>query len=323
MLPEVEILDLAGPLQAFSEAKGRYRIRVCSNRDRVHSHQGIVLADLDRLPEIARGSQLAAGRNDTASPAPGAGVLLRTANCEQQTGPIVIVPGMPYAATQKVDRAITRWLADAARAGAHIASVCTGAFIVGEAGLLDGRRCTTHWSRTAELARRFPRAKVLEDRLYVSDGELTTSAGIASGIDMALAFIEQADGPIVAAEVAREMVVYLRRDGAQKQSSVYLDYRTHIHPGVHRVQDFIVQNPRSRSTLDELAELAGMSARSLTRTFRAATGISVHQFSTRVRAELARTLMHDPGLTMEAVAQRAGFSARQLRRINTRMSSRA
>ena len=115
---------------------------------------------------------------------------------------------------EKIERKVTRWIADAARGGAHIASVCTGAFVLGEAGLLDGRRCTTHWSRTAELARRFPRARVLDDRLYVTDGEITTSAGIASGIDMALAFIEQADGPIVAAEVAREMVVYLRRDGA-------------------------------------------------------------------------------------------------------------
>jgi transcriptional regulator GlxA family with amidase domain len=315
VLPEVEILDLAGPLQAFSEARGRYRIRVCSTQDRVRSHQGIVLADLDRLPEIDRGSQIADRRGDAARAVDGA-VGLRSAICDLRS--IVVVPGMPYAATMKVERAVTRWLASAARAGAHIASVCTGAFIVGKAGLLDGRRCTTHWSRTSELARRFPRAKVLDDRLYVSDGNLTTSAGIASGIDMALAFIEQADGPIVAAEVAREMVVYLRRDGAQKQSSVYLDYRTHIHPGVHRVQDFIVQNPRSRVTLGDLAELAGMSSRSLTRTFRAATGISVHQFSTRVRAELARTLMHDPGLTMEAVAQRAGFSARQLRRLGVR-----
>ncbi|HKR63169.1 MAG TPA: DJ-1/PfpI family protein [Thermoanaerobaculia bacterium] len=284
VLPQVEILDLAGPLQAFSEVPSKYRVRVCSYRDRIEAHQGIVLADLDRLPDV-------------------------------DASAIVVVPGMPYAATQRVDRTVTRWLANAARAGAHLASVCTGAFILGDSGLLDGRRCTTHWSRISELARRFPKARVLEDRLYVTDGDVTTSAGIASGIDMALAFIEQAEGPLVAAEVAREMVVYLRRDGAQEQSSVYLDYRTHIHPGVHRAQDFIVQNPRSRVTLSELANLAGMSPRSLTRTFRAATGISVHQFTTRVRAEFARTLMHDPGLTMDAIAQRCGLSARQLRRL--------
>ena len=288
MLPEVEILDLAGPLQALSEVnrgRARYRIRVCSTRDRVRSDQGVVLADLDPLPPI-------------------------------EAGALVIVPGMPYAATRKIDRAIIRWLRDAANAGAHLASVCTGAFILGEAGLLDGRRCTTHWSRTRHLAERFPRARVLEDRLFVDDGPVTTSAGIASGIDMALMLIEKSDGPLVAAEVAREMVVYLRRDGAQQQRSVYLDYRTHIDPGIHRVQDWIIHRPSERANLAQLASVAGMSPRTLTRTFRRATGISVHAFATRVRLELARTLLNDPTLTVEAVARRSGFAtARQLRRL--------
>ena len=287
VLPRVEILDFAGPLQAFSEAnrsRERYRIRICSTRPRIESDQGVVLSDLEPLPENIGDA-------------------------------LVVVPGMPYASTERVERKVTRWLADVARNGAHVASVCTGAFVLGEAGLLEDKRCTTHWSRTSELARRFPRARVLEDRLYITDGAITTSAGIASGIDMALALIEQADGPIVAAEIAREMVVYLRRDGAQEQSSVYLDYRTHLHPGVHRVQDWIVRNPAARTTLAALADIAGMSARSLTRSFRGATGISVLAFTTRVRLELARTLMHDPGLTMDAVARKCGMSARQLRRL--------
>jgi transcriptional regulator GlxA family with amidase domain len=257
---------------------------VCAPRPRIASHQGVVLADLEPLPED-----------------PGQA--------------IVIVPGMPYAATQRIGSGVTRWLARAARGGAHIASVCTGAFAVGEAGLLDGRRCTTHWSRTGELASRFPRAKVLEDRLFVTDGGITTSAGIASGIDMALALIEQADGPLVAAEVAREMVVYLRRDGSQEQHSVYLDFRTHLHPGVHRAQDWIVRNPQSPVTLAELAERVGMSARTLTRAFRVATGVSVHEFTTRVRLELARSLLNDPALNRAAVARKCGLSPRQMRRL--------
>lgn len=283
VLPEVEILDLAGPLQAFSEAK-RYRIRLCATKPRIASHQGVVLSDLEPLPDDAPGA-------------------------------LVVVPGMPYAATEKIERKVTRWLTARAAAGAHIASVCTGAFALGEAGLLDGRKCTTHWSRTTELARRYPRARVLTDRLFVADGPVTTSAGIASGIDMALAFIEQADGPLVAAEVAREMVVYMRRDGGQEQSSIYLDYRTHLDPGIHRVQDWIVRHPENRATIDELAEMAGTSPRTLTRNFRKATGITLHEFSTRVRVELAKTLLHDPGLTMEAIAHRCGFAtARHLRR---------
>lgn len=290
LLPEVEILDLAGPMQALGEAnrsRPRYRLRFCSTRDKVRTDQGLVLSDLEPLPDV-------------------------------DANALVVVPGMPYAATQKLDRRVIRWLRDAAVSGAQLTSVCTGAFVLGEAGLLDGRRCTTHWSRTTELAQRFPNARVLTDRLFVTDGGITTSAGIASGIDMALALIEQIDGPLVAAEVAREMVVYLRRDGSQEQQSVYLDFRTHLHPGVHRVQDWIVRNPDRRPTLDELGELAGMSPRNLTRTFRKATGISVHEFSTRVRLELARSLAHEPSLTMEAVARRSGLSARELRRLGVR-----
>lgn len=289
-MPEVEVLDLAGPLQAFAEAnrsRVRYRIRVCSTQERIRSHQGVVFADLEPLPAAAGES-------------------------------LVVVPGMPYAKTLTIDRRVTKWLRASAAGGAHLASVCTGAFALGEAGLLDGRRCTTHWSRTGELARRFPRARVLEDRLFVTDGSITTSAGIASGIDMALALIEQTEGPLVAAEVAREMVVYLRRDGSQQQESIYLDYRTHLHPGVHRVQDWIVRNPDRRATLEQLGAIAGMSARNLSRTFRTATGISVHQFATRARVELAQTLVHDPSLTMEAIATRSGVSARELRRLGVR-----
>lgn len=283
VLPEVEILDLAGPLQAFAEAK-RFRLQVCSTRARVHSSQGVWLADLEPLPTPAASD-------------------------------LVVVPGMPYAATERFDRAAIKWLKTAAAAGAHIASVCTGAFVLGEAGLLAGKRCTTHWSRTKELRRRYPGARVLENRLYVTDGNVTTSAGIASGIDMALAILERVQGPIVAAEIAREMVVYIRRDGAQQQQSVYLDYRTHLHPGIHRVQDALVQHPARRTTIEQLSSLAGMSPRNLTRTFRSVTGISINEFATRVRLELARTLQHDPTLTMEAIARRCGFGARQLRRL--------
>jgi transcriptional regulator GlxA family with amidase domain len=285
--PEVEILDLAGPLQAFHEAarSQHFCIRTCSTRDEVRTHQGIVLSNLEPLPEVSAGD-------------------------------LVIVPGMPYAATEQVEREVIRWLRRAAAEGAHVSSICTGAFVLGEAGLLDGRRCTTHWSRIGELRRRYPSARVLDNRLYVTDDTITTSAGIASGIDMALALIEHAFGPLVALDVAREMVVYLRRDGTHVQESVYLDYRTHLHPGIHRVQDQLIQNPGRKFALTQLAKTAGMSPRNLTRVFRQATGISVNDFATRVRLELARTLIHDPGLSVDAVARRCGFgSARQLRRL--------
>jgi transcriptional regulator GlxA family with amidase domain len=188
--------------------------------------------------------------------------------------------------------------------------------VLAEAGLLDGRQCTTHWKRVDDLKRRVPRAKVLTNRLFVEDDGIVTSAGIVSGIDLALSLVERKHGPLTAAAVAREMVVYLRRDGTHGQQSVYLDYRTHMHTGIHRAQDWIVAHPAERASLAELAEVAGMSARNLTRVFRQATGISVGEFVARMRLELAAGLLHDPDLTVEAVAERCGFdSARQLRRL--------
>jgi transcriptional regulator GlxA family with amidase domain len=168
----------------------------------------------------------------------------------------------------------------------------------------------------ASLQRRFPRARVLADRLFVADGMIVTSAGIASGIDMALALIEQKHGPLLAAQVAREMVVYIRRDGSQEQTSVYLDFRTHLHPGVHKVQDWLMQNPSRAVTLDTLAEVGAMSRRNLTRLFRQATGISIVEYRTRIRLELARNLLQDPSLSVDGVARRCGFTdSRQLRRV--------
>jgi transcriptional regulator GlxA family with amidase domain len=163
---------------------------------------------------------------------------------------------------------------------------------------------------------RFPKAQVVGDRLFVVDGEIVSSAGIAAGIDMALALIERDAGPVVAAEVAREMVVYIRRDGGHDQESVYLDYQTHLSPGIHQLQQHLVANPASRETLGQLARIAGMSERNLTRVFKRATGISIHDFRERLRVERARDLMRNPTMTLDAVAAACGFAdARQLRRV--------
>ena len=288
VLPEVEILDLAGPLQTFHEANrcgADWRIQLCGVGPRVRSDQGLWLSELEPLPEPAAGD-------------------------------LILVPGLRLAAMGAEAARAAGWLRRAHDAGARIASVCTGAFVLADAGLLARRQCTTHWSRVEDLARRVPSAQVLRNRLFVEDGRITTSAGIASGIDMALWLVEAAHGPLVAAATAREMVVYLRRDAAHGQRSVYLEYRTHLHAGVHRVQDWLVTHPAAPATLPELGRVAAMSPRNLTRAFRRATGISVHRFRSLLRLELARHLLHDPGLTVEGVARQCGFdSARQLRRL--------
>lgn len=288
LLQRTEVMDFAGPMQVFYEANRHgadYRIMACGTEPEIHSEQGPWLARLAPLPE------------------PGAGDL-------------VLVPGGPVAASGAAPPAALAWLELAARTGAHIGAICTGAFVLGAIGLLDGRACTTHWSRLDDLAQRFPRAKVLRERLFVTDGRLTTSAGVASGIDMALALVEARHGAHLAALTARELVVYLRRDGASRQESVYLDFRGHLDQGVHRVQDWLAAHAEDDLNLHRLAALANLSVRSLTRKFRHATGLSVHQFATRVRLTRARDLLREPGLKLESIATRCGFAdARQLRRL--------
>lgn len=288
LCPDVEILDLAGPVQVFHEANrcgGDYRVLACATRPRLRTDQGIWLSDLEPLPQ-------------------------------PEPDDLMMVPGFRMASLGQVEPEVLAWLRQAHAVGAHVASICTGAFVLGRAGLLAGRHCTTHWTRVEDLQAGFPAARVLTNRLFVEDGPVTTSAGIASGIDMALSMVERRHGPLVAAAAAREMVVYLRRDGSHHQQSIYLDYRTHLHPGIHRVQDWLIAHPGEHATLDDLARLAAMSPRNLTRAFRQATGISVQEFRTRLRLELARDLLHDPGMTIEAVAARCGFEgARQLRRL--------
>lgn len=283
-----EVLDFAGPLQALHEANAytsnAYEIVHCGPSRSVTSEQGLQIAGLRPLPEV-------------------------------RAGDLVFVPGYPVDAADPA-RQIARWLRGAHNVGARIFATCTGAFVLARAGLLDGRSCTTHWKRTQQLERQFPRTRVVTGALFVQDGAVTTSAGITAGIDMALDFIEREHGAAIAAKVAREMVVYIRRDGLHEQESIYLAYRSHIDPAIHAVQDWIIAHPAEKCRLVELAAVANMSVRNLTRGFQKVTGISISTYRQRLRLEHARALLSNPALTIEAVAHRSGFTdARQFRRL--------
>lgn len=287
ILPDVHLLDLSGAAQVFFEAGrlgGAYRLRFCSPEPDVVSAQGLRLGGLEPLP--------VPGQAD-----------------------LVVVPGTESSRLEAL-RAPVDWLRQADEAGAEICSVCTGAFTLARAGLLDGRDCTTHWKVAERLQAEHPGARVLRDRLFVRDGRIVTSAGVASGIDLSLSLVEEHQGPMLAARVAREIVVYMRRNGGRTQRSVFLDFRTHLHPGVHRVQDRITMHPQENHDLEGLATLAGMSPRHLSRRFRELTGVTVKEYAHRVKLEVAEGLLHDPTLSIEAVAHRCGFrDARQLRRL--------
>ncbi|MFD2570533.1 GlxA family transcriptional regulator [Spirosoma soli] len=200
--------------------------------------------------------------------------------------------------------------------GVYLCSICTGAFMLAQAGLLDGRKCTTHWKRLDELQTTYPHLLAQHDRLFVKDGNVYTSAGVTAGIDLALAMLEEQQGPLFASKVARELVVYYRRSGTSSQNSIYLDYRNHVNGAIHQMQDWLIAHLETRPTLDDLAEVANMSTRNLTRTFRKETGTTINAYTTLLRLEVARTLAQQSSLTMEAIAAKCGFQdARQLRRI--------
>lgn len=293
--PSVNMLDLSGPAQAFFLAdmlNDHYAIAYCAFRSDISEQTGL---QLSKLPHYRQ-------------------TTLRE-------GDYLFIPGfssnlLTSTEYQEEWEAFYAWLNLQARNGVRICSVCIGAFILAKSGLLDGKKCTTHWSRLQQLKTTFSKITVLDDALFVQDGNIFTSAGISSGIDLALFIVEQEEGALFAHKVARELVVYSRRNGHHSQESIYLNYRNHLHPGVHQLQDWLIDHLDIRTNIEKLADLVNMSSRNLTRTFKLQTGISIHQYITQLRLEKARTLRNSPGITVNAIASQCGFeNERQLQRI--------
>jgi transcriptional regulator GlxA family with amidase domain len=298
--PRVLLLDLAGPVEVLRkanllQAEVRFEVSFVGPRRRVGSSIGLGVDGIAPLPaRIEAGNMLVV---------PGsADVPLgdRRATADDDTA---------------AEQAIVDWLAEVVRPGIRVMSICSGAMLVGRAGLLDGFECTTHHADTAELAKAFPLAKVRENRLYVEDGERLSSAGITSGIDLMLHLVANAVGPAVAVAVARYLVVYLRRAGGDPQLSPWLEGRNHMHPAIHRAQDAVAADPAQAWSVEALAHVAAASPRHLSRLFNEHAGMSVSEYVSHMRVALAQELLVGSRLDMEAVAERAGFgSTRQLRR---------
>jgi transcriptional regulator GlxA family with amidase domain len=292
LTPRLHLLDLAGPAQVFGaagDAGHPYELLYVADDPLVPSYQGVTLQAGTRWPDLTADDY-------------------------------VVVPGWrtPLAEGRFSAELLDR-VAAHHRRGGTVASVCAGADALGRAGLLDGRRCTTHHDVQDELARAYPRATVVRDVLYVEDGRVITSAGIASGIDLALHLVAVRHGPAAAAQVARAMVVYARRNGHEQQASAMLRHRAHLSDAVHRVQDRIDAHFTEPLPLAELAAGAGVSERTLTRLFEAATGQTPLRYQQLLRVERAEYLIGH-GSTVEAAARAVGFGdARMLRRLRTRV----
>ena len=202
-----------------------------------------------------------------------------------------------------------RWLSKTVRPGIKLVSICSGALISAQAGLLDGRGCTTHHDLIEDLRGAAPAARVLGDRLFVEDGDRLTSAGITAGVDLMLHLVARETSPQVALAVARYLVVYMRRAGGDPQLSPWLSGRNHLHPVVHRAEDAIAAAPAKRWSVAALAREARASPRNLSRLFNEHAGMSVTDFVNRMRLALAREMAQGSRLDMESIAERSGFGS--------------
>jgi transcriptional regulator GlxA family with amidase domain len=207
------------------------------------------------------------------------------------------------------------WLRTAATQARRFGSICTGAFLLGAAGLLDGRRVTTHWASCADLARFHPTATVAVDPIFIREGPFFSSAGITAGIDLALSLVEEDYGRDFALNIARYLVLYLKRAGGQAQFSVRLQAQFSDVPAIERVQHWCEENLDGDLRAGVLCQIAGMSERDFTRKFRQETRQTVGEYVAAVRLEAACRLLTDTGLSLKAVARKCGFrSVAALRR---------
>jgi AraC family transcriptional regulator, transcriptional activator FtrA len=218
---------------------------------------------------------------------------------------LVAVPAHPL--NTRLPDSVGEALRAAVDRGARVMSLCSGAFLLGEAGLLDGRECTTHWTHAEELAARFPKAKVHPNALYVEDGPLMTSAGTAAGIDLGLHIVRREHGSEIATRLARRMVVPPHREGGQAQYVETPMPRTPETPTLTPLLAWMIENLDQSCTIEELAQRAHMSPRTFARRFRAETGTTPFDWLTAQRVLLARRLLEETTLSVESVAVRAGF----------------
>jgi transcriptional regulator GlxA family with amidase domain len=281
------ILDLAGAVQAFHVAINYeidYEIRYISDNTHQKSSTSLGFTNLELFSTV-----------------------------DIKSTDIIIIAGFSLKELPKGNTDLFNFLKKANELKAIICSVCTGCFTLAEAGLLDNKECTTHWNFTEKLQLNYPKTKVLNNRLFVKSDNIYTSAGITTGIDLALFLLEQRHGAKVAYQIARELVVYMRRDGNETQNSIYLQYRQHINSSIHAVQDYIIHHLEEKIKIEQLAERIYTSPRNLTRLFKATTGITIGDYLEELRIEKAIQLLKDNN-KMEFIAQSCGFkSTNQLR----------
>ena len=274
--PDCQSLDVAGPAEVFASAGYAVEV-VAPDPEPFAMSNGMRV-----IPEAAMAD--VRGRIDTLVVAGGAGTR--------------------RAAT---DERVIAWVRDAAKRSRRVTSVCTGAFVLGQAGLLAGRRATTHWEWCELLGRLFPDVEVEPDAIFVADRGVYTSAGVTAGIDLALALVEEDLGPQRAREIAQQLVVFLRRPGGQSQFSAQLAAQPAEREPLRELQAWIAANPAADLSVASLAARVAMSPRNFARAFRRETGMTPAAYVESVRVEHARIALEGTTSQIEAIARQSGF----------------
>jgi len=278
----VQALDIVGPLEVFNAA------------ERLGRASGYTTELVGRTRNLRSASGLGLEADATIRTAPG------------EIDTLIVAGGLGVEAAER-DTRLIEWIATAAATSRRVTSVCTGAFLLARAGLLDGRRVTTHWSGCERLRRRYPAIEVDPEPIFVRDGEVWTSAGVTAGMDLALALVEDDLGAEAALEIARWLVLYVKRPGGQSQFSASLALQRAEREPLRRVQAWVLENLDSPLTVEALAEQAEMSVRSFSRAFSREVGLSPAAYVEAVRVERARLALESTDAGIEQIAASCGF----------------
>lgn len=294
MPPKVHLLDVNGPAHIFYEAK-EYGADVelhfvsMSDTSEIESSAGLFFSKLTHF------NSFELSKND-----------------------FIFVPGLEYELLSdntfiKESKPFFDWLLFQYTNGVNICSICTGTFLLAESGILNGQECTTHWRYISRLINKFPNIDLRKNRLFVANNNLYTSAGVSSGIDLALYILENLFGSKFASDIAKEAVIYFRRSESDPQLSIFLQYRNHLDSRIHNAQDYIVKHLSIVFTIHDISETVNMSERNLTRLFKKTTGITIGAYLEKLKVDRAIHLLSEKN-KVETVANLCGFkSSNQLR----------
>jgi transcriptional regulator GlxA family with amidase domain len=296
LFPDTHLLDMSGPAQVFYEANGQgkelFRLHFASQNKSLLTRQGLLFANLTNMEDL-----------------------------QLQRGDLICIPGIDLTrfCEGRMDDAIRdakKWVRQQYKKGVCLSSICSGALILAEMGMLNGVRCTTHWKCLPYAKKRYPKAFFTDDILYAFDKDIFTSAGMTAGIDMALALVEKWTNPLLAAKIAREMVINIRRVETRSQQNIFLDFKNHFNADVYKAQEILADRLDASYTIRDLAKELNMSDRQLARLFKSHTRQTIQAYRENQRLEHGQQLLFNTELSVKQIAFQCGYeSSRQFTRL--------